>query len=66
MATQNNNISVEGDPIEEAKGLLDLLRSAIEDAPTWTRATVYGANTLIREIEGRLDRASGLMPNREV
>jgi hypothetical protein len=49
------------DVLGEAAGLLDILRSAIHDAPTWTDTTVDGANTIIEEIHKRIERAEGLI-----
>ncbi|MVF24943.1 hypothetical protein EVC37_25605 [Methylocaldum sp. BRCS4] len=65
MATQEHNTT--SDPIDaadvlgEAKGLIDILRSAVHDAPNWTDVTVYGAQTIIEEIHKRIERTEVLI-----
>lgn len=59
MATTENNTAYE--LLIEAKGLLDLLRSAVPEAPSWTETTLDGATTIIEEIHTRIERAERLI-----
>jgi hypothetical protein len=65
--TMSNDTHTTPDPVDaadilgEAKGLIDILRSAVHDAPNWTDVTVYGAQTIIEEIHKRIERTEGLI-----
>jgi hypothetical protein len=65
MATQEHNTTPDpvdaADILGEAKGLIDILRSAVHDAPNWTDVTVYGAQTIIEEIHKRIERTEVLI-----
>lgn len=65
MATQEHNTTLDpvdaADVLGEAKGLIDILRSAVHDAPNWTDVTVYGAQTIIEEIHKRIERTEVLI-----
>jgi hypothetical protein len=49
------------DALEEARSMLDLLRSAVAASDGWTQTTVFGANKLLDEVDSWIERAEKLI-----